>query len=144
MNQGITIGGKTVNEHFEAVNHKKGIDYIKKIVDKKTNISEEVIRELHRIILTSIDDQDAGGALLETLSALLAQYPNAPGHSRAHLTTLENVGTNQRYHLSFYIDFDSSGNLSIGDLNGIQHFEVMPNANWSETKFYSSDLVAEQ
>lgn len=25
LNQGITIGGKTVNEHLEAINHKKGI-----------------------------------------------------------------------------------------------------------------------
>ncbi len=35
LNQGITIGGKTVNEHFEAINHKKGIEYIKFIVTKK-------------------------------------------------------------------------------------------------------------
>lgn len=60
LNEGITIGGKTVNEHFEAINHKKGIEYVKNIVDKKTNISEEVIRELHRIILSSIDDSEAG------------------------------------------------------------------------------------
>lgn len=60
VNEGITIGGKTVNEHFEAINHKKGIEYVKKIVEKKINISEEVIRELHRIILTSIDDLEAG------------------------------------------------------------------------------------
>ena len=60
LNEGITIGGKTVNEHFEAINHKKGIEYVKKIVEKKSNISEEVIRELHRIILTSIDESEAG------------------------------------------------------------------------------------
>lgn len=60
LSEGITIGGKTVNEHFEAINHKKGIEYVKQIVEKKRNISEEVIRELHRIILTSIDDQSAG------------------------------------------------------------------------------------
>ncbi len=60
LNEGITIGGKTVNEHFEVINHKKGIDYVKNIIEKKINLAEDVIRELHRIILTSINDPEAG------------------------------------------------------------------------------------
>ena len=28
LNQGLTIGGKSVNEHLEAINHKEGIEYI--------------------------------------------------------------------------------------------------------------------
>ena len=60
INTGITIGGKTVNEHFEAINHKKGIDYIKLIVDKKERITEQTIKNLHSLILKSIDDAEAG------------------------------------------------------------------------------------
>ena len=60
IKEGITIGGKTVNEHLEAINHRKGIEYLQDIVRKKSNISEEIIREMHRIILSSIDDGEAG------------------------------------------------------------------------------------
>lgn len=60
INEGITIGGKTVNEHLEAINHIRGIEYLKSILDKKIEISEEVIKELHKIILSTIDDEEAG------------------------------------------------------------------------------------
>ncbi|NQT60981.1 MAG: Fic family protein [Bacteroidetes bacterium] len=60
INQGITIGGKTVNEHFEAINHMKGIEYLKKIVNRQENLSEEVVKRLHGIILSSISDEEAG------------------------------------------------------------------------------------
>jgi cell filamentation protein, protein adenylyltransferase len=60
INTGITIGGKTVNEHFEAINHKKGIDYLKLVVDKKETITEQTIKNLHSFILKSIDDAEAG------------------------------------------------------------------------------------
>jgi Fic family protein len=60
LNKGITIGGKSVNEHLEAINHKEGINYLKKIIGKKEEISEVLIKELHRIILKGIDDLEAG------------------------------------------------------------------------------------
>lgn len=60
IKEGITIGGKTVNEHLETINHVKGIEYLKEIVKKKVDISEEIIKELHKIILSSIDDSEAG------------------------------------------------------------------------------------
>lgn len=60
VHKGITIGGKTVREHLEAINHGKGIEYIKEIIRKKAEISENSIKEMHRIILRSIDDAEAG------------------------------------------------------------------------------------
>ena len=60
INAGITVGGKTVNEHLEAINHVKGIEFLKDIVKSKSNISEEIIKEMHKIILSSIDDEEAG------------------------------------------------------------------------------------
>lgn len=74
LNHGITIGGKTVNEHFEAINHKKGIDFIKYIVDKKKNLSEDIIKELHRIILTSIDDTEAGSYRVHNVRIVGARH----------------------------------------------------------------------
>jgi len=60
VNTGITIGGKTVNEHLEAINHFKGIEFLKSIVNKKEEISEKIIKKMHKIILSTIDDEEAG------------------------------------------------------------------------------------
>lgn len=60
LHHGVTIGGKSLREHFEAVNHKEGIEFLEKIIAEKQNISEEIIRKLHGIILRNIDDKEAG------------------------------------------------------------------------------------
>ena len=60
LNQGITIGGKSVNEHLEAINHKEGIEFLNMLIQKKQELSEDVIKECHRIILKGIDDLEAG------------------------------------------------------------------------------------
>jgi Fic family protein len=74
LNSGITIGGKTVNEHFEAINHKKGIEYIKSIVSKKEHITEATIRNLHGLILKSIDDAEAGNYRRQNVRILGANH----------------------------------------------------------------------
>ena len=38
INEGITIGGKSMNEHLEAINHKEAIDLLKDLVQKKNTI----------------------------------------------------------------------------------------------------------
>jgi len=57
---GVTIGGKSVREHLEAINHKKAIDYLESIVGQTPQISEELILEVHKLILREIDDENAG------------------------------------------------------------------------------------
>ncbi|MFC2105792.1 hypothetical protein ACFLS5_04845 [Candidatus Bipolaricaulota bacterium] len=83
---------------------------------------------------------DFGGTILEVVTDALTSYPNTANHAWARLTTLEEHPTNRRYVLDFYLDMDGSGTRSFGDLHGMQHFDVMPNAVWSETKYYSDDL----
>lgn len=60
LKNGITIGGKSVNEHLEAINHQNSINFIKDLIHKKEDISIENIKKLHKIILTGIDDLEAG------------------------------------------------------------------------------------
>ncbi|MGL5066501.1 MAG: Fic family protein [Sarcina sp.] len=61
LEDGITVGkGKTLREHLEVINHKEAIDYIEDIVSKDLDISERVIKDLHYIILKSIDNKNAG------------------------------------------------------------------------------------
>lgn len=60
LNRGLTIGNKSLQEHFEAINHREGIRFLEAFVGKKNNLSEDFIQDLHRIILKNIDDQEAG------------------------------------------------------------------------------------
>jgi len=90
-------------------------------------------------ILADVLD-DFQGNIIESVSDPLASYPNTANHAWARLTTLGEHPTNRRYVLEFYLDLDGDGTLSSGDLAGVQHFDVMPNAVWSETKFFSDDL----
>lgn len=94
-------------------------------------------------IIAEIRDHDASGVLLETLEAPLVDYPNAPGISWAQLTTLEEIETNHRYHLTFFIDVDETGTLTTGDQSGILTFDVMANALWCENKFFEEALFQE-
>ncbi|BAB72459.1 Fic family protein [Anabaena sp. FACHB-709] len=40
LTKGITIGGKTLNEHLEVIGHKEAIDYIESLSQKDTEINE--------------------------------------------------------------------------------------------------------
>src|SRR3989338_3366051 len=60
LEEGVTIGGKSLREHFEAINHGKAIEYIERLVGKKAKISQEVILALNSIILKDIDNAQAG------------------------------------------------------------------------------------
>lgn len=60
INKGMTVSGKKMQEHLEAVNHKIAIDFIRDIVSKNTEITQKTIRDIHSIILHGIDSKNAG------------------------------------------------------------------------------------
>jgi len=60
IEEGLTIKGKPLREHFEAVNHKEAIDYVEELVAEKMLSSTKLVREIHRLILTKVDDENAG------------------------------------------------------------------------------------
>ena len=60
VNEGLTISGKSMREHLEAINHKDAIDYIKFLIDKNTTISEREVLLVHNLVLRGIIPQDAG------------------------------------------------------------------------------------
>jgi Fic family protein len=61
LEEGLTIGGgKSLREHLEVINHQEAINYIEDIVSQNIDISERVIKDLHAIILRSIDNKNAG------------------------------------------------------------------------------------
>jgi fido (protein-threonine AMPylation protein)/transcriptional regulator with XRE-family HTH domain len=60
VNQGLTIGGKTMQEHLEAINHAAAVDYLLELVRGNEPFGPRVLRELHRLILQGIAPQHAG------------------------------------------------------------------------------------
>ncbi len=58
--EGITVGGKTMREHLEVINHRDAIQYVEEIAHKNDPLSEWQIKNLHRLVLKGIDDKYAG------------------------------------------------------------------------------------
>lgn len=58
--EGITVGGKTMREHLEVINHRDAISFVEEIVRKEDSLSQWQIKNLHRLVLKGIDDQYAG------------------------------------------------------------------------------------
>jgi excisionase family DNA binding protein len=59
LEEGITIGGKSMREHLEVTNHSKAIDFVESLVDKP-RIEEIDVLNLHAIVLDRIDPENAG------------------------------------------------------------------------------------
>jgi Fic family protein len=60
LQEGITIKGKSLREHFETHNHDKAIDYLFSIVNKDYVLRSMDILSLHGLVLRSIEDDFAG------------------------------------------------------------------------------------
>ena len=60
INEGITIGGKSMQEHLEAVNHQQAIHFIKDLVQDQMRLNSHVLKQIHQLVLKGIQDQHAG------------------------------------------------------------------------------------
>lgn len=60
INEGLTISGKSMREHLEAINHQEAIAYIKHLMEKNTTLNEREVLSIHNLILRGIHPEDAG------------------------------------------------------------------------------------
>lgn len=60
INEGLTISGKSMREHLEAVNHQEAISYIKELMQRKIAINEREVLSIHNLILRGIQSEYAG------------------------------------------------------------------------------------
>jgi len=61
IEQGLTIKGKSLKEHFEAKNHKDAILFVEELVkERKFKVSQLLIRQIHQLVMKEIDDEWAG------------------------------------------------------------------------------------
>lgn len=60
LEDGLTIKGKPLKEHLEAINHKDAIEFVEKSLSKRAKVTPLLIRQIHSLVLTKIDDKEAG------------------------------------------------------------------------------------
>jgi len=60
IEEGFTIKGKSLREHFEAINHQDAIDYIENLVSENYVLTEKDILNVHELVLKQIEKEFAG------------------------------------------------------------------------------------
>lgn len=98
--EGITIGGKSVTEHLEVINHKDAILFLEELVHDDADISEWNIKNIHALILKEIDNNNAGKYRMENVkivgaSKLPTDYIKVPEEMERLMFEYENW---KKYH----------------------------------------------
>ena len=98
--EGITVGGKSIKEHLEAINHEKAILYLDDLVKDKDPISEWNIKSIHQLVLKDIDDENAGRYRRENVTIKGATHipPDYTKLSELMEKLILNYHTWNRYH----------------------------------------------
>ena len=60
LETGLTIGGKSLREHFEVTNHRNAIEYVESLVAEEMPFTPYHIRQIHQLVLAQIDNDSAG------------------------------------------------------------------------------------
>ena len=60
IHKGMTIEGKPLKDHFEAVNHLNAIEYIREVVGSRLAFDKKILLDIHALILQGIDRANAG------------------------------------------------------------------------------------
>lgn len=60
INEGLTISGKSMREHLEAINHQEAISYVKELIHKRAELHERELLTIHNLILRGIEPRLAG------------------------------------------------------------------------------------
>jgi Fic family protein len=60
LQEGITVKGKSLREHFETHNHDKAIDYLYSVINEEYTLRSIDILSLHGLVLRSIEEDFAG------------------------------------------------------------------------------------
>lgn len=82
LEEGLTIGGKKLREHFEVINHSEAISYVQDVVNRNIELSEYVIKSIHHLVLKNIEDENAGRYRMVNVMI------SGSGHTPPHFTVV--------------------------------------------------------
>ena len=60
IEQGITIGGKPLKDHLEAIDHYEAIRYVRALARRGTSLTEADLRQLHHLVVQRSHPEIAG------------------------------------------------------------------------------------
>lgn len=82
IEKGITVRGKSLREHLEAVNHNKAISFVRSLIKKGHQfIDQDDVKNIHKIVLAGIEDEWAGKYRLSDIFIRGADIePPSPSH----------------------------------------------------------------
>jgi len=61
LEDGLTIGRKSLKEHLETINHREAIEFVEHLSSSKKNkLTERNVREIHSLVMKGIDPDYAG------------------------------------------------------------------------------------
>jgi len=59
IEEGITVGGKSLMETLEAKNHPEAIEFVERLVETRSELTEDVMLQVHKLIMSNVVE-DAG------------------------------------------------------------------------------------
>lgn len=98
IEDGLTVGGKSLREHHEAVGHAKAYDHIYSLLNE--SITEEDVLFLHKLFFQQIDPENAGryrqrNVIITGTDYLPPDYHAVPDLMKKHITNLNRVDNNK-------------------------------------------------
>ncbi|MCB1132808.1 MAG: Fic family protein [Verrucomicrobiae bacterium] len=60
LSKGVTVSGKPLKDHIEALNLAKAWERVKELTKPNAQLSEQDLLDLHRIVMTRVEDSFAG------------------------------------------------------------------------------------
>ncbi len=60
LEKGITVGGKTLKDHLEAVGHFEALAYVRNLAGQERPILENDVRQIHALVLGRTEPDEAG------------------------------------------------------------------------------------
>ena len=88
LEDGITVGGKTMREHLEIIGHAEAIYYLEEIIKDDTELSEKEIRNIHSLITKGIKNINPGQ--YRTVPVYISGAENIPPQPYMILPEMEN------------------------------------------------------
>jgi len=78
IEHGITVGGKSLRDHLEAVDHYQAVQWMREVAAQATPVGEAVVVELHRRIAARSQPEIAGiySRLPRRIAGSAATFPN--------------------------------------------------------------------